>query len=147
MSATVVASLWLCANAGAVGGPGVTYTTSVTANPNPVDVGQTVTLTATATASDGSDPGAVQFTSSPYSYDGNCSNQPVTLVGGEYQATCVTSFIRAGQETITATVTDEYNNTTATRRPSRADHDHRRAAANPTGCGLAGRVRRIDHGG
>lgn len=112
----VVAALALgfCANAAAVGGPGVTYSTSVTADPNPVGVGQTVTLTATATASDGSDPDAVEFTSSPDSYNGNCTNQPVTLVDGQYEATCVTSFVQAGSESITATVVGEFNNTTAT---------------------------------
>ncbi len=81
------------------------YTSSVTASPDPANAGQTVTLTATVTSSNGSNPGPIMFSSAPYAFNGNCSQQPVTQVAaGQYQATCAAVFLAPGTVTITAAV-------------------------------------------
>jgi large repetitive protein len=86
------------------GGP-VPSITTLAATSNPSSYGQAVTFTATVSPGDGG--GTVTFTA-----DGNpilgCSGQSLSLVGGvSYQATCTTSSLPAGSNTVTATYTGD----------------------------------------
>ena len=71
--------------------------TTVTSSPNPSTFGQNVTLTATASPADG---GTITFSSGSQAL---CPAVPLThLTGRTYQATCTTTALPAGRDTITA---------------------------------------------
>jgi hypothetical protein len=71
--------------------------TTVTSSPNPGTFGQNVTVTATASPADG---GTITFSSGSQAL---CRAVPLThLTGRTYQATCTTTALPAGRDTITA---------------------------------------------
>jgi streptogramin lyase len=75
-------------------------TTTVTSAPNPSTKGQAVTLTATNTPSDGG--GTVAFTANGHAISG-CSAESLTGTGTSYEATCKTTALPVGTDTIKAT--------------------------------------------
>jgi hypothetical protein len=82
-----------------------TTTTVVSGVPNPSAVGQSVTLTATVSPNDGF--GTVEF------FDGvtpitGCTAQDLTDVDGTWTATCTTSALPLGPNSITATYSGDY---------------------------------------
>jgi len=88
-------------------------TTTVTSSLNPSVSGQAVTFTATVSPNDGG--GSVAFYSNGSSISG-CTAQTLANVSGSYQATCTTSSLAAGSDTITATYSGDgdYNASTST---------------------------------
>jgi len=74
-------------------------TTTVTSSLNPSGLGQSVTFTATVTPTDGL--GTVEFKNGLVDITG-CAAQALTLVGASYQATCTTSSLPLGLNSITA---------------------------------------------
>jgi large repetitive protein len=71
--------------------------TTVTSSPNPSTIGRNVTFTATAGPADG---GTITFSSGSTAL---CPAVPLTHVTGRtYQATCTTTALPAGRDTITA---------------------------------------------
>jgi hypothetical protein len=78
----------------------ISTTTTLTSTPNPSNSGQTVTFTATVSPTDGG--GTVAFNDTTTSTT-LCSAQTLSLVGGNYVATCMTSNLAAGANNITAT--------------------------------------------
>jgi hypothetical protein len=81
-------------------------TTALSSSSSPSTYGQAVTFTATVSSTDGG--GTVSFTADGELLPG-CSSQPLTLVSGNYQATCTTSALPAGSHTIESSYSGDAN--------------------------------------
>jgi hypothetical protein len=73
--------------------------TKLTSSPNPSTAGHTVTLTATVTPTDGN--GTASFTSNGHAISG-CTKETLTPVGKIWEATCKTSALPVGTDTVKA---------------------------------------------
>jgi hypothetical protein len=77
----------------------ITTSTTLTSSRNPSNYGQPVTFTATVTPNDGG--GTVEFKNGSSDIPG-CEAVALTLVSGNYQATCTTADLPPGSNSITA---------------------------------------------
>jgi YVTN family beta-propeller protein len=92
----------------AVPAPTPTPVTTVTSSQNPATSGQPVTFTAMVSPADG---GTITFSSGPATL---CRAVPLTyVIGSTYQATCTTTALPAGRDTITATYPGDASYTTS----------------------------------
>ncbi len=85
--------------------------TTISSNANPSTYGQSVTLTATVSPDDGG--GSVAFYQNGSSISG-CTAQTLSNVGGSYQATCTTTALSGGTDTISATYSGDTSYATST---------------------------------
>ena len=103
---------FMTSNGSLSGGQTVSQTntsTSVTSSTNPSDFDQSVTLTATVSPSDGGGTMAF-FVNGSNSAISGCASQSLTLLSGNsYTATCVTTSLPAGNDTIVATYSGDTN--------------------------------------
>ena len=81
-------------------------TTSLTSSLNPSTYGQPVTFTATVSPADGG--GTVSFSADGQPVPG-CSSQPLSMVSGNYQATCTTSALSGGSHAVAAAYSGDTN--------------------------------------
>ncbi len=88
-----------------------TVTTVTSASPNPSNAGASVTFTATVSPNDAG--GTVDFQVGGVDITG-CTAQAVSLVGVNYQATCTTSALPSGANSITAIYSGDTSYLTST---------------------------------
>jgi hypothetical protein len=88
------------------GAPYHQTSTALSSAPNPSSYGQSVTFTATVSPADGG--GTVSFTADGKPVTG-CSSQALTRANGNYEATCTTSSMTAGNHAIDGAYSGDTN--------------------------------------